>query len=206
MRLKAMISILCLSLLVPCAKAQSMEAMSASVRMLLSNAIEAPVNVEDDPGFSSQKEKEAWLDSMSARLKQSIPNAFMRRHFLIVLHYEADRAGLDPQLVLGLIQVESGFNQYAISTSSARGYMQVMPFWIRQIGVKGQDLFNLETNLRYGCTILRHYIDAEHGNLYMALGHYNGAPGHAHYPDRVLFAWKHRWNWSNDLILATYPN
>jgi len=128
----------------------------------------------------------------------------MRRRFLTVLHYEADRAGLDPQLVLGLIQVESGFNQYAISSSSAIGYMQVMPFWIRQIGEKGQDLFNLETNLRYGCTILRHYIDAEHGNLYMALGHYNGTPGRAHYPEQVLAAWKHRWNWSNDLILATY--
>ncbi|HVC49220.1 MAG TPA: lytic transglycosylase domain-containing protein [Burkholderiales bacterium] len=204
MRLSTIISSFCLCLLVPCASAQSLEAMSASVRVALSNAIDAPVNLDNDPGFQSRKEKDIWIDSMSARLRHSIPDKFMRRRFLTVLHYEADRAGLDPQLVLGLIQVESGFNQYAISSSSAIGYMQVMPFWIRQIGEKGQDLFNLETNLRYGCTILRHYIDAEHGNLYMALGHYNGTPGRAHYPEQVLAAWKHRWNWSNDLILATY--
>ncbi|MBU6460283.1 MAG: transglycosylase SLT domain-containing protein [Proteobacteria bacterium] len=179
-----------------------MELMSDSVRVALSNAIEAPVNLKEDPGFSSKKEKKAWFNSMSDRLKTSIPDAFMRRRFLAMVHYEADRAGLDPQLVLGLIQVESGFSQYAISRADAIGYMQVMPFWVKQIGIKGQDLFNPETNLRYGCTILRHYIDEEHGNLYMALGRYNGTPGKARYPDQILFAWKHRWNWSDDLILA----
>ena len=111
------------------------------------------------------------------------------------VQYEATRAGLDPQLVLGLIQVESGFNKYAISPVGARGLMQVMPFWVRSIGTPAHNLFELTTNLRYGCTILRHYIDIEGGNLFRALGRYNGSLGQATYPNLVVGAWKRHWLW-----------
>ena len=105
-----------------------------------------------------------------------------REEFLITVHYEAKRAGLDPQLVLGLIQVESNFRKYAVSSAGARGYMQVMPFWIKLIGNNEHNLFNLRTNLRYGCVILRHYLDIEKGDLYRALGRYNGSLGRPEYP------------------------
>jgi soluble lytic murein transglycosylase-like protein len=115
------------------------------------------------------------------------------RRFLALVRYEALRAGLDPQLVLALIDVESHFRKYAVSRAGARGLMQVMPFWVKEIGVAGQDLFHERTNLRYGCTILRYYIDQEHGNLFNALGRYNGTLGQPDYPNRVLKAWKERW-------------
>src|SRR5262249_60849656 len=108
------------------------------------------------------------------------------------LHYEATRAGLDPQLVLGLIQVESAFRKYAVSTAGAMGFMQVMPFWVKLIGDKEQNLFHLRTNLRYGCTILRFYLDQENGDLYRALGRYNGSLGKPEYPNMVLASWR---NW-----------
>ena len=111
------------------------------------------------------------------------------------VQYEATRAGLDPQLVLGLIEYESNFRKYAVSTAGARGYMQVMPFWVRQIGNEGHDLFTLRTNLRYGCTILRYYLDMEKGDLYRALGRYNGSLGRAEYPNAVLAAMQRRWAW-----------
>jgi soluble lytic murein transglycosylase-like protein len=109
------------------------------------------------------------------------------------VHYEATRAGLDPQLVLGLIEVESSFNKYAVSNSGARGYMQVMPFWVKEIGTKGQNLFHLRVNLRYGCAILRHYLDMENGNLFRALGRYNGTLGKSGYPNLVRAAWRNHW-------------
>ncbi|HQR51299.1 MAG TPA: lytic transglycosylase domain-containing protein, partial [Methylophilaceae bacterium] len=115
---------------------------------------------------------------------------------LKTVHYEATRAGLDPQLVLGLIQVESGFNKYAVSTVGARGFMQVMPFWVKSIGAPGQNLFHLRANLRYGCTILRHYLDIENGDLYRALGRYNGSVGKPEYPNLVVGAWKRHWAYS----------
>mgnify|MGYP001610496015 CR=1 FL=1 len=107
--------------------------------------------------------------------------------------YEAVRAGLDPQLVLSVIQVESSFKKYAVSTAGARGYMQVMPFWAREIGVSDHNLFHLRTNLRYGCTILRHYLDIEKGNYFRALGRYNGSLGQPDYPDLVMSAWHGTW-------------
>jgi soluble lytic murein transglycosylase-like protein len=112
------------------------------------------------------------------------------------VHYEATRAGLDPQLVLSVIQVESNFRKYAVSTAGARGYMQVMPFWVDLIGTKDHNLFHLRTNLRYGCLILRHYLDIEHGNLTRALGRYNGSLGQSWYPDMVQKAWKSDWQYS----------
>jgi soluble lytic murein transglycosylase-like protein len=99
------------------------------------------------------------------------------------------RAGLNPQLILGVIQVESAFRKYAVSRAGARGYMQVMPFWVKLIGTSEHNLFHLRTNLRYGCTILRHYLDIEKGDLFRALGRYNGTLGKADYPNRVIRTW-----------------
>jgi soluble lytic murein transglycosylase-like protein len=129
-----------------------------------------------------------WVAEMSRRLAAKFADERERREFLSTVHYEATRAGLDPQLVLGVIHHESGFKKYAISTASARGYMQVMPFWMRQIGAPDHNLFNLRTNLRYGCVILRHYLDMEHGDYYRALGRYNGSLGRAEYPTAVIGA------------------
>ena len=129
-----------------------------------------------------------WVAEMSRRLASRVADERERREFLATVHYEATRAGLDPQVVLGVIHHESGFKKYAISTASARGYMQVMPFWSRQIGSVDHNLFNLRTNLRYGCVILRHYLDIEHGDYYRALGRYNGSLGRPEYPNAVIGA------------------
>jgi len=146
--------------------------------------------------FATQEEGQAWLNEMSERLKKRIPDASYREDFLRTVHYEASRAGLDPQMVLGLIQVESGFKKYAVSSVGARGFMQVMPFWVRSIGAQDHNLFLLRTNLRYGCTILRHYVDIERGDLYRALGRYNGSLGRPEYPNMVLGAWRKNWDYS----------
>ncbi len=146
--------------------------------------------------FATEEEGRAWLSEMSSRLKKRMPDASYREDFLRTVHYEASRAGLDPQMVLGLIQVESGFKKYAVSSVGARGFMQVMPFWVRSIGAKDHNLFLLRTNLRYGCTILRHYLDIERGDLYRALGRYNGSLGRPEYPNLVLGAWRKHWDYS----------
>lgn len=166
---------------------QAEEVLSASVRGVLQRAVSdraAPKLV-----FASQREADDWLSEMSRRVAKRIPDADYRMDFLKTVHYEATRAGLDPQLVLGLIDVESGFRKYAVSEAGARGYMQVMPFWVRDIGASGEDLFHLSTNLRYGCTILRYYLDMENGDLYRALGRYNGSLGRPEYPNMVRAAW-----------------
>ena len=146
--------------------------------------------------FATKVEEWAWLADMSSRLASKMPDWTTRRDFLITVQYEATRAGLDPQLVLGLIQHESNFRKYAVSGAGARGFMQVMPFWVRQIGNGGHDLFTLRTNLRYGCTILRYYLDIEQGDLYRALGRYNGSLGRAEYPNAVIAAMKRYWSWA----------
>jgi soluble lytic murein transglycosylase-like protein len=173
------------------AGAQKYEPLSDSVRAALSKTIadQAP------PGssFLDPMERVDWLTEMSQRLRKRIPNHDHRYEFLRAVHYEATRAGLDPQLVLGLIQVESGFKKYAVSSAGARGFMQVMPFWIKLIGSKDNNLFHLRTNLRYGCTILRHYLDIEQGDLFRALGRYNGSLGRPEYPNLVLKAWQGQW-------------
>ena len=176
------------------AGAQREEALSHSVATSLRRSVgevNAPRLVFADP-----REGQAWLAEMSARLQKRIPDAWTRERLLTAIHYEATRAGLDPQLVLGLIQVESGFKKYAISSAGARGLMQVMPFWPRAIGTAEHNLFDLTTNLRYGCTILRHYLDIERGNLFRALGRYNGSLGRAEYPNLVLGAWQRQWAWT----------
>ena len=146
--------------------------------------------------FDDEQEARAWLAAMSSRLAKKMPERVAREEFLLTVHYEARRAGLDPQLVLGLIQVESAFRKYAVSSAGARGFMQVMPFWAKLIGTTEHNLFNLRTNLRYGCTILRHYIDIEGGNLFRALGRYNGSLGKPDYPNMVLRAWDGNWRYT----------
>jgi soluble lytic murein transglycosylase-like protein len=130
-----------------------------------------------------------WLGAASEQLKRRKAEAQTRIEFLETVWYESRRAGLETSLILGLIQVESGFRKYAISPVGARGYMQVMPFWMRLIG-DGQvnRLFHMQTNLRFGCVILRHYLDIEKGDLFMALGRYNGSRGRAEYPNLVFGA------------------
>ena len=173
------------------AGAQVYAPISASVRAVLQHSLSdqaAPKLV-----FNTRNEADMWLAEMSRRLQKRIPDAEYRIDFLSTVHYEANRAGLDPQLVLGLIEVESGFKKYAVSGAGARGYMQVMPFWVKEIGVPEHNLFHLRVNLRYGCTILRHYLDMENGDLYRALGRYNGSLGHPGYPNMVRAAWHNNW-------------
>nr|MBA3626091.1 lytic transglycosylase domain-containing protein [Methylibium sp.] len=152
------------------------------------------------PIFDSTEERLAylrWLGAMSERLRRRKPDRLARIEFLETLWYESRRAGVDPALVLGLVQVESGFRKYAVSVAGARGYMQVMPFWLRVIGSGDDDigrLFHLQTNLRFGCVILRHYLDRERGDLFMALGRYNGSRGRAPYPQLVFDA-RRRWEY-----------
>jgi soluble lytic murein transglycosylase-like protein len=173
---------------------QREEAIADAVRVALARAI-----ADSRPpqlSFASDTDKvawQSWFDAMSRRLHSRMPDALLRTEFLQTVWYESRRAGLDPAMVLGLIQVESGFRKYAISKAGARGYMQVMPFWTRVVG-DGQPsrLFHMQSNLRYGCAILRMYIDMERGNLYLALGRYNGSRGKPDYPNAVRAAWK-RW-------------
>ena len=145
--------------------------------------------------FKSLEEEHAWLEAMSPKLVARIPDQRSREEFLVTVHYEATRAGLSPQMVLGLIEVESNFNKYAVSNAGARGYMQVMPFW-PQLANRAQDnLFHVRINLRYGCWILRHYMDMENGDLFRVLGRYNGSLGDASYPNRVLRACIRHWKY-----------
>lgn len=172
---------------------QMYEPMSASVRAALHAAISdrpAPTLAAHDDTYRR------WREDMSRRLEGRIPDTRYREDLLDTIHYEATRAGLDPQLVLGLIQVESAFRKYAVSTAGARGYMQIMPFWIDVIGRPDDNLFHMRTNLRYGCTILRHYLDIEKGDLFRALGRYNGSLGKATYPNLVRSAWEGSWSYA----------
>jgi soluble lytic murein transglycosylase-like protein len=175
------------------AGAQKYEPLSASVQA----ALQKSVSDKRPPASSFRSPIDAadWLEAMSARLTKRIPNQEYRLELLRAVHYEATRAGLDPQLVLGLIQVESGFRKYAVSSAGARGYMQVMPFWVKLIGRPDDNLFSMRTNLRYGCTILRHYLDIEKGDLYRALGRYNGSLGKPEYPNMVRAAWHNQWSY-----------
>ena len=152
--------------------------------------------------FADPADGYRWLAEMSERLKHRILDPKIRVELLKTVHYEATRVGLDPQLVLSVIQAVSGFDKYAVSSFGERGYMQVMPAWIKVIGEPGHNLFHLRVNLRYGCVILRHYLDIEKGDLYRALGRYNGTPGEPEFPNRVMAAlrfWKYdgRLAWTN---------
>lgn len=183
------------------AGSQIEEPLSNSVKALMQRSVSdkaVPVLT-----FATEEEGLAWLSEMSARLEKRMPDRSYREDFLRTVHYEASRAGLDPQMVLGLIQVESGFKKYAVSSVGARGFMQVMPFWVRSIGAKDHNLFLLRTNLRYGCTILRHYLDIERGDLYRALGRYNGSLGKPEYPNLVLGAWRKHWHYQPKITASS---
>ena len=186
-------SALLASLLVPGraqAGAQLEEPLADSVRAVLSSSIanQAP----PEPLFKNTDSRLAylrWLGAMSERLRKKKPEWQIRKEFLQTVWYESKRAGLEPTLVLGLIQVESNFRKFAVSNVGARGYMQVMPFWTRAIGDgDASRLFHMQTNLRFGCVILRHYLDREKGDLFLGLGRYNGSRGKAPYPNAVLGA------------------
>jgi soluble lytic murein transglycosylase-like protein len=172
---------------------QIYEPLADSVRQRLSRLVSdrAPASLN----FRSSQDGQRWLDAMEKRLARRMPDRKQRLELLRAVHYEAMRSRLDPQLVLGLIEVESGFRKYAVSLAGARGYMQVMPFWVELIGQRSHNLFHLRTNLAYGCAILRHYLDVENGDYWRALGRYNGSLGKAEYPNLVLAAWKGRWNY-----------
>jgi len=176
------------------AGAQREEAMSANVRASLQRGLADTAVTRT--AFRNHVDEQAWLQEMSRRLAKKMPNEAERMEFLTTLHWEASRAGVDPQLMLGLIQVESGFRKYAVSPVGARGYTQVMPFWVKAIGSPDHNLFQLRTNLRYGALILRHYIDIERGDLFRALGRYNGSLGRAEYPNLVVGAWKRNWDYT----------
>ena len=176
------------------AGSQLEEPLIDSVRTALSSAVanQAP----PEPDFPTTEARLAylrWLGTMSDRLRRRKPEWEVRRDFLQTVWYESKRAGLDVSLVLGLIQVESAFRKFAVSSVGARGYMQVMPFWTRVIGDGDPGkLFHMQTNLRFGCVILRHYLERERGDLFLTLGRYNGSRGRAPYPDAVFAAQR---NW-----------
>ena len=167
------------------AGAQVEEQLAPSVVAGLSKAIsDAPVPIN----YVNRDDLQPWLREMSRRIAFKLPDERERRDLLATVHYEALRAGLDPQMMLGVMYHESGLKKYAISTAGARGYMQVMPFWVKLIGRPDQNLFHLRTNLRYGAVILRYYLDIENGDYYRALGRYNGSLGKPEYPNAVVAA------------------
>ena len=175
------------------AGAQIYEPLADSVRGRLSRMVadRAPATMH----FREASDGQRWLEEMDKRLEKRIPDRQQRLELLRSVQYEATRARLDPQLVLGVIEVESAFRKYAVSRAGARGYMQVMPFWVQLIGQPSHNLFHLRTNLAYGCVILRHYLDLEKGDYWRALGRYNGSLGKPGYPELVLAAWRGRWKY-----------
>ncbi len=173
------------------AGAQQYEPLAANVQAALSRSISD--RAPQISSFTQPEDEQRWLSNMSSRLEKRLPDRVERLDLLRSVHYEAVRAGLDPQMVLALMEVESGFRKYAISSSGARGYMQVMPFWRDLIGQPENNLFHMRTNLRYGCTILRHYLDIENGNVLRALARYNGSISRLDYARAVRQIWEQHW-------------
>lgn len=181
---------LCVALTVG-AQAHAAAARPAEVDPALRQALMSAV--QESATFSNRFEAEVWLMDMSTRLARQMPDVGRRMALLKTVHAEATRAGIDPQIVLSLIQVESAFQRFAVSSAGAIGLMQVMPFWIDEIGRPDDNLFDMRTNLRYGCTILAHYLKRERGDLTRALARYNGSLGKYWYPSRVATALQARW-------------
>ncbi|QNP48002.1 lytic transglycosylase domain-containing protein [Diaphorobacter aerolatus] len=185
------------------AGSQLEEPLMDSVRTALTSAVSNQLPPE--PLFSSTEARIMylrWLGTMSEKLRKRKPEWEVRRDFLQTIWYESKRAGLDTSLVMGLVQVESAFRKFAVSPVGARGYMQVMPFWTRVIGDgDAGKLFNMQTNLRFGCVILRHYLDREKGDVFMALGRYNGSRGRDPYPNAV-FAAQRNWIFNEKVTAA----
>jgi len=186
-RFAAFCALITLLLWLPPALSANRPPVDPVLRALLKKA------ANDTDSFRDRFDAEVWLMDMSQRLKTRIPDDAFRIKLLKNVHYEAIRAGLKPELVLSVIQVESNFNPFAISVSGALGLMQVMPFWLKEIGKPGDNLFRMHTNLRYGCTILKYYLEQEHGNSVRALARYNGSPGERQYPARVYEAFETNW-------------
>ena len=185
-----MIKQLCIALLLlspVTALASTTERPDDELRNLLSKSINSADSFED------RFDAEVWLLDMSNRLQKKIPDHAKRLRLLKQIHYEARRAKLEPELVLSVIQVESNFDRWAISRVGARGLMQIMPFWLKEIGKPNDDLFKVRTNLRFGCTILRHYLDREKGDLVRGLARYNGSLGSKRYSNKVLNALSDNW-------------
>ncbi|MCP4876317.1 MAG: lytic transglycosylase domain-containing protein [Gammaproteobacteria bacterium] len=149
--------------------------------------------IESDSGFEDRFDAQVWLLDMSRRLEKFVDSPKLRIELLRQVHYESSRVNIEPELVLALIEVESRFDEYAISVSGARGLMQVMPFWLNEIGISDQNLFKIRTNLRMGCTILRYYMDMEPQDLGRALARYNGSLGKTVYPNKVINALHKNW-------------
>jgi soluble lytic murein transglycosylase-like protein len=176
-------------LLVPttvCAAGARVE-VDETLRLLLQKA------VNESDSFNDRFDAEVWLLDMSGRLARKVPQPAERLQLLRLAHYEASRAGLPAELVLAVMEVESNFDRFAISSVGAQGLMQVMPFWLAEIGRPDDNLFRPETNLRMGCTILRYYLDREKGDLPKALARYNGSVGRSVYSDKVFHALRARW-------------
>ncbi len=157
----------------------------------LRTALLAAVSASDS--FPDRFEAEVWLTDMSARLERQVEDPEERMYILTRVHYEASRVDLPPELILAVIEVESNFDRYAISVAGAIGLMQIMPFWLDEIGRPDDNLLHIDTNLRYGCTILRHYYDMENGDLGRALARYNGSLGSRRYPTRVINKLHGKW-------------
>ena len=179
---------------------------AAPLLLLSCHALAAPIETPDpelrdvlartidaSDSFEHRFDAEVWLVDMSSRLARFMPDEAARLELLRLVHSEARRAKLSPELVLAVIEVESYFDRYAISVAGAQGLMQIMPFWLKEIGRPDDNLFHVRTNLRFGCTILKFYLDKERGNLINALGRYNGSLGRLDYPDKVIHALNRRW-------------
>jgi soluble lytic murein transglycosylase-like protein len=149
--------------------------------------------VSEADSFPDRFEAEVWLTDMSARLARQVQDPEERIKILTRVHYEASRVELPPELILAVIEVESNFDRYAVSVAGALGLMQIMPFWLDEIGRPGDNLLHIDTNLRYGCTILKFYLDKENGDLRRALGRYNGSLGQRKYPNKVVDKLSRKW-------------
>ena len=172
----------------------AISSLAATTEQLSSQALlEIKQTIQAAGSFDDKFAAEVWLVGMRHRLKKFVPESAKRLALLRMIHENATRAQLSPQLVLSVIEVESRFNTYAISSAGAQGLMQVMPFWKKSIGEPHDNLTNAETNLRYGCNILSHYLKIEKGNMTKALARYNGSKGQTWYPERVLLAWERHW-------------
>jgi soluble lytic murein transglycosylase-like protein len=200
------LSLVCLVCSVTSAGPQREEHLADSVRIAMSSAVaDLPAPTPYLPTEQDQASYQQWLGHTQAQLERKLQgkkgqprlpelsSPELQQAFLQTVWYESRRAGLEPALVMGLIEVESGFRKFAISSAGARGVMQVMPFWTRQLGISdASTLFHWQANMRFGCVILRHYLSVEQGNMHMALGRYNGSRGQLAYPQAVLAA-QRRW-------------
>jgi len=181
------VQIACLCFVFHATTQASPQALDDSLRQKLIAAI------NDNRSFKDKYAAEVWLTDMSLRMQRYVKHKDDRIKILTILHEEATRVNVAPELVLAVIQIESAFNRYAISYVGARGLMQVMPFWLKEIGKPDENLFDIRTNLRMGCTILRHYLDREKNDKRKALARYNGSVGKRKYPDKIFNALSRNW-------------